>query len=51
MRAGDADEVFAVDTRPLDDIHNDPVKPRTRDSESSGSETRGTVVITPSDER
>ena len=47
FRAGTADEVFAVDTRPLDEIRQDPVRNR-NDGAEEKNETRGTVVITPS---
>ena len=43
FRAGTANEVFAVDTRPLEDIQREAAKPR-----EPKDEPRGTVVITPS---
>ena len=43
MRAGSANEVFSVDTRPIEDIQKDTVKPR-----EEKDEPKGTVIITPS---
>ena len=45
-RAGTANEVFSVDTRPLDDILKEPAKPR-----EESDRPKGTVVITPSVEK
>lgn len=43
MRAGTANEVFSVDTRPIEVIQKEPVKPR-----EEKDEPKGTVIITPS---
>ena len=43
MRAGTANEVFSVDTRPLEELQKEPVKPR-----EEKDEPKGTVIITPS---
>ena len=43
MRAGTANEVFSVDTRPLEELQKEPVKPR-----EEKNEPKGTVIITPS---
>ena len=43
LRAGTANEVFSVDTRPIEVIQKEPVKPR-----EEKNEPKGTVIITPS---
>lgn len=46
MRAGTANEVFSVDTRPLEELQKEPVKAR-----EEKDETKGSVIITPSSEQ
>ena len=51
MRTGSADEVLAVDKRPIEDIRKDSAKPRAKDPAPAEGEHKGSVIITPSEER